>query len=200
MFNLCSIVLTFPLPGPPANSSEAASWRQFWGERSELRRFQSGEVLEVVSWPADRERVLTEVVTSVIARHHKLCVLQRDGGDWAAALLQGDGGAGARALLDRLSPLLYSLELSLKVAGVTALGPGGRGTRLSPHLLQEPGGKTVREEGGVAKISSKTGMAPRFVLIFQSSSFTIKSPGTWSLSTFSSCRSRAGSGRRTRLL
>ena len=130
----------------------------------------------MVSWPADRERVLTEVVTSVIARHHKLCVLQRDGGDWAAALLQGDGGAGARVLLDRLSPLLYSLELSLKVAGVTALGPGGRGTRLSPHLLQEPGGKTVREEGGVAKISSKTGMAPRFVLIFQSSSFTIKSP------------------------
>ena len=116
---------------------------------------------EVVSWPADRDRVLTEVVTCVVARHHKLCSLQSDTGDWPAALLQGDGGAAARSLVDRITPLLYNLELSLKVAGVTALGPGGRSTKVSPDLLQEPGGKTVREENGVAKINSKTGMAPR---------------------------------------
>ena len=115
----------------------------------------------MVSWPADRERVMTEVVTCVVARHHKLCGLQTDTGDWPATILQGDGGAAARALVDRITPVLYSLDLALKVAGVTALGPGGRGTKVSPDLLQEPGGKTVREEGGVAKISSKTGMAPR---------------------------------------
>ena len=115
----------------------------------------------MVSWPADRERVVTEVVTCVVARHHKLCVLQSDTGDWPAAILQGDGGTAARALVDRLTPVLYNLQLSLKVAGVTALGPAARGSRVSPDLLQEPGGKTVREEGGVAKISGKTGMAPR---------------------------------------
>ena len=115
----------------------------------------------MVSWPADRERVVTEMVTCVVARHHKLCVLQADRGDWPAAILQGDGGAAVRSLVDKMTPVLYNLDLSLKVAGVTALGPAGRGTKVSPDLLQEPGGKTVREEGGVAKISSKTGMAPR---------------------------------------
>ena len=116
-----------------------------------------------MSWPADRERVVTEMVTCVVARHHKLCVLHTDTGDWPAAILQGDGGAAARSLVDKMTPLLYNLELSLKVAGVTALGPAGRSTKVSPDLLQEPGGKTVREEGGVAKISSKTGMAPRYI-------------------------------------
>ena len=152
----------------------------------------------MVSWPSDRERVLTELLPAVIARHHKLCLLQGDGADWPAAVLQGDGGAAARELVDRITPLLYSLELSLKVAGVTALGPGGRDSRVSPHLLQQPGGKTVREEGGVAWISSKTGMAPRLLIFPQVSSLLLTSLGTWSPSMFSCCRSRAGSGRKTR--
>ena len=154
----------------------------------------------MVSWPSDRERVLTELLTAVIARHHKLCVLQGEGADWPAAVLQGDGGAGARAVVDRLTPVLYSLPLSLKVAGVTALGPGGRGSRLSPHLLQEPGGKTVREEEGVARINSKTGMAPRLLIFPDVPSLLFSSPDTQSLWKFSCCRSRAGSGRKSRLL
>jgi len=149
--------------GPLATSPEAASWRQFWGERSELRRFQDGEVREVVTWPGDRDRVVTELVIAVVARHHKHCSLERETGGWAGEILQGDGGAGTRSLVDRITPLLYSLDLPLGVAGVTALGPAGRATKVGADLVQEPGGKTVREEGGVAKICAKTGMAPRYL-------------------------------------
>ena len=156
-------VLQQPVSGPLATSSQAAVWREFWGERSELRRFQDGEVREVVSWPGDKERVITELVTAVVARHHKLCQLEREVGGWASEVLQGDGGGATRALLDRLTPVLYSLDMTLKVAGVTALGPAGRGTKVGPDLVQEPGGKTVTEEKGVARISGKTGMAPRYV-------------------------------------
>ena len=151
------------MPGPLATSSEAASWRQFWGERSELRRFKDGEVREVVTWPGHTERVISEVVTAVIARHHKHCRLEGEGGAWPAELLQGDGGAATRSLLDRLTPVLYSLNTTLKVVGVTALGGGARGTKVGIDLVQEPVGKTVREVKGVAKITAKTGMAPRYV-------------------------------------
>ena len=58
--------------GPLANCETAAEFRQFWGERSELRRLQDGEVREVVVWGGDRSSVVTEVVTAVIARHHKV--------------------------------------------------------------------------------------------------------------------------------
>ena len=131
-------MLQQPVSGPLATSSQAAVWRQFWGERSELRRFQDGEVREVVSWPGDKERVITELVTAVVARHHKLCQLEREVGGWASEVLQGDGGGATRALLDRLTPVLYSLDMTLKVAGVTALGPAGRGTKVGPDLVQEP--------------------------------------------------------------
>ena len=36
--------------GPPADSPEAAEFHSFWGERSELRRFQDGSINEAVVW------------------------------------------------------------------------------------------------------------------------------------------------------
>ena len=36
--------------GPPADSPEAAEFGSFWGERSELRRFQDGSINEAVVW------------------------------------------------------------------------------------------------------------------------------------------------------
>jgi len=39
--------------GPPADSSEAPSFRAFWGEKSELRRFKDGSILEAVVWSCD---------------------------------------------------------------------------------------------------------------------------------------------------
>jgi U3 small nucleolar RNA-associated protein 22 len=36
--------------GPPADSPEAAEFHSFWGEKSELRRFQDGSINEAVVW------------------------------------------------------------------------------------------------------------------------------------------------------
>ncbi|XP_013174071.1 PREDICTED: nucleolar protein 6 [Papilio xuthus] len=39
--------------GPPANLPESEEFRSFWGEKSELRRFQDGSITEAVVWEAD---------------------------------------------------------------------------------------------------------------------------------------------------
>ena len=147
--------------GPLANCDTAPAFRQFWGERSELRRFQDGDVRETVVWGEDN--VVTEVVTAVIARHHKGCSLE-ERGRGAEALLTGDGGREGRAVLDQLIPVLYGLEsLPLKIAGVAATGEHGRSSLVTDTSILEVGGKSVKEEHGVAKLTSKTGMAPRSV-------------------------------------
>ena len=110
--------------GPLANCETAADFRQFWGDRSELRRFQDGVVREVVVWGGDN--IVTDVVTAVIARHHKGCSIE-EVGFRAEALIPGDGGRGARKVLDKLTPLLYNLEeIPLKISSVSAIGQHGR--------------------------------------------------------------------------
>ena len=37
--------------GPPADQPDAKGFRSFWGEKSELRRFQDGSINEAVLWP-----------------------------------------------------------------------------------------------------------------------------------------------------
>ncbi|RVE45335.1 hypothetical protein evm_010040 [Chilo suppressalis] len=39
--------------GPPANLPEAEEFRSFWGDKSELRRFQDGSITETCVWEAD---------------------------------------------------------------------------------------------------------------------------------------------------
>ncbi|KAA8592916.1 hypothetical protein FQN60_018371 [Etheostoma spectabile] len=39
--------------GPPADSPKAAEFRQLWGSRSELRRFQDGAITEAVLWDGE---------------------------------------------------------------------------------------------------------------------------------------------------
>ena len=50
--------------------SNAETFRAFWGERSQLRRFQDGVVKEVVVWGDKSEEIIGEVVVAVVARHH----------------------------------------------------------------------------------------------------------------------------------
>jgi len=146
--------------GPLANCETAPSFRQFWGDRSELRRFQDGVVREVVVWGGDN--IVTDVVTAVIARHHKGCSLE-EVGFRAELLIPGDGGAGARKVLDKLTPVLYNLEeIPLKISSVSAVGQHGRSSSVQENEVLDVGGKVVKEEHGVAKLTSKTGMAPKY--------------------------------------
>jgi U3 small nucleolar RNA-associated protein 22 len=58
--------------GPPAESKEeAASFRKFWGEKAELRRFKDGSILESLVWSQkDPERpVIHQIIEYLVGRH-----------------------------------------------------------------------------------------------------------------------------------
>uniref|UniRef100_A0A2R5L987 Nucleolar protein 6 n=1 Tax=Ornithodoros turicata TaxID=34597 RepID=A0A2R5L987_9ACAR len=52
--------------GPPADAPEALEFRNFWGDRSELRRFQDGSILEAVVWNAKLACEQREIVLSIV--------------------------------------------------------------------------------------------------------------------------------------
>uniref|UniRef100_A0A8C3XAI9 Nucleolar protein 6 n=1 Tax=Catagonus wagneri TaxID=51154 RepID=A0A8C3XAI9_9CETA len=59
--------------GPEADQPEAADFRQFWGSRSELRRFRDGAIREAVVWEAaamaQKRLIPHQVVAHLLALH-----------------------------------------------------------------------------------------------------------------------------------
>ncbi|KAF1988268.1 pre-rRNA processing protein Utp22 [Aulographum hederae CBS 113979] len=58
--------------GPTAEEKkEAAAFRQFWGEKAELRRFKDGSILESLVWSTkeSNKSIVEQIVRYVIARH-----------------------------------------------------------------------------------------------------------------------------------
>ncbi|PVD20236.1 hypothetical protein C0Q70_20732 [Pomacea canaliculata] len=61
--------------GPNASSEEAVKFRQFWGEKSELRRFKDGSsIIEAVKWATStslkkRRAVCNHIVSYVLHKH-----------------------------------------------------------------------------------------------------------------------------------
>lgn len=57
--------------GPPAEEDkEAAAFRQFWGEKAELRRFKDGSILECVEWESKLPFQICEEITSYSLKRH----------------------------------------------------------------------------------------------------------------------------------
>eukprot|EP00731_Ephydatia_muelleri_P016799 Em0009g1223a len=59
--------------GPAADSSEASEFRTFWGDKSELRRFQDASINEAVVWNgrsfAERRTICHQVIQHLLKRH-----------------------------------------------------------------------------------------------------------------------------------
>ncbi|KAF1839666.1 Nrap protein [Decorospora gaudefroyi] len=58
--------------GPSAeNKQEAATFRKFWGEKAELRRFKDGSILESVVWPVKDASVsvMEQIVRYIVGKH-----------------------------------------------------------------------------------------------------------------------------------
>ncbi|XP_072288566.1 nucleolar protein 6 [Eucyclogobius newberryi] len=59
--------------GPPADSHKAAEFRQLWGSRSELRRFQDGAITEAVLWDGEticqKRLVPKQIITHLLQLH-----------------------------------------------------------------------------------------------------------------------------------
>ncbi|KAF6126051.1 nucleolar protein 6 [Phyllostomus discolor] len=133
--------------GPEADQPEAADFRQFWGSRSELRRFQDGAIREAVVWEAvsmsQKRLIPQQVVTHLLALHADIpdtCVHYMGG--QLDALIQGlketfstgeESLAAAVRCYDELSRLLWGLEgLPLTVSAVQGAHPVLRYTEVFP--------------------------------------------------------------------
>lgn len=65
MVHLAPVVTHVPGLSWPMSPSQALDFRTFWGEKSELRRFQDGSICEAVVWEADtvcQKRLIPEQI------------------------------------------------------------------------------------------------------------------------------------------
>ncbi|KAM4876616.1 nucleolar protein 6 [Thomomys bottae] len=139
--------------GPEADQAEAADFRQFWGSRSELRRFQDGAIREAVVWEAaslSQKRLIPhQVVTHLLALHANIpdtCIHYVGG--FLDALIRDPketSSTGEEALMvvvrcyDELSRLLWGLEgLPLTVSAVQGAHPVLRYTEVFPPAPVRP--------------------------------------------------------------
>ncbi|CAM8912250.1 unnamed protein product [Rhodiola kirilowii] len=147
--------------GPNAeNKEEVLKFRNFWGEKAELRRFKDGKIAESVVWecePWERHLIIKEITAYILSRH--LSVSEEDTihivDQLDFSLRCGVGGkdpiSSARSLLeafDTLSRCLLSLDnIPLKVSSVLPIDPALRSTSVcppQPHMLATKGGIKLR--------------------------------------------------------
>ncbi|XP_027625610.1 nucleolar protein 6 isoform X2 [Tupaia chinensis] len=139
--------------GPEADQPEAVDFRQFWGPRSELRRFQDGAIREAVVWEAtsmcQKRLIPHQVVSHLLALHADIpdtCV-HYVGGQLDALIQRPKetSSTGEEALAvavrcyDDLSRLLWGLEgLPLTVSAVQGAHPVLRYTEVFPPAPFRP--------------------------------------------------------------
>ncbi|KAK5105823.1 hypothetical protein LTR62_002126 [Meristemomyces frigidus] len=112
--------------GPPAESKEeAASFRKFWGEKAELRRFKDGSISESLVWSVDERGygVLEQVVRFLLGKHFGLVAddqVSFTEADFVSLLRQGARTSGFHELTEAYKQLetdirgLDGLPLSIR--------------------------------------------------------------------------------------
>ncbi|KAK7543513.1 Nrap protein [Phyllosticta citricarpa] len=121
--------------GPSAESKkEAALFRQFWGEKAELRRFKDGSILESLVWSTkdSKASIFEQIVHYVLDRHLGKDVAESTKlfGENFSQLLSGNGQVGHDLFLpfkkafDNLERAIRSLEgMPLSTRHVFAADP-----------------------------------------------------------------------------
>ncbi|XP_048851490.1 nucleolar protein 6 isoform X2 [Brienomyrus brachyistius] len=140
--------------GPPADSAEAVEFRQLWGPRAELRRFQDGAITEAVLWSGSsacqKRLVPREIITHLLQLHADIpesCVRYRGGflDDVIRIECKSNSTGDEESLrivqsYDDLSRKLWQLEgLPLSITSVQAAHPALRYSQVFPpvpHKLQ----------------------------------------------------------------
>ncbi|XP_048255650.1 nucleolar protein 6-like isoform X1 [Haliotis rufescens] len=145
--------------GPPAQAPEAREFRELWGDKSELRRFQDSSICEAVVWMTSsliskRRHVCSKVVKHILNRHadipscnihflsqhlDSLLHLPKPKGDNS---VYGTGEEEHMAIvqsLDQLSKLLHRLDdLPLSVKSVQGVAPVFRFAEVFPAMPAIP--------------------------------------------------------------
>ncbi|XP_031592054.2 nucleolar protein 6 [Oreochromis aureus] len=133
--------------GPPADSPKAAEFRQLWGPRSELRRFQDGDITEAVLWHGEsicqKRLVPKQIITHLLQLHADIpesCVryvgAMVDDVIKTGSEVSGTGEEESLVVVqsyDDLSRKLWRLEgLPLTITAVQGAHPALRYTQVFP--------------------------------------------------------------------
>ncbi|CAK8696286.1 unnamed protein product [Clavelina lepadiformis] len=160
--------------GPSADSEEAKSFREFWGDCSDLRRFKDGSICEAVFWKGEdasaRRNIPLRVCKHILSRH---CNISPSSFSFAATQLDmflsfplkplkngvtiGYNGTGEERsseimlAYNNLCEDLRSLKsLPLSITNLQGISPVLRFTEVIPPSCCQPNGKnptiSVNEE------------------------------------------------------
>lgn len=148
--------------GPAAeNKKEAATFRQFWGEKAELRRFKDGSILESVVWSQKdtAESVIEQIIRYIIKRHIGADVAEKaifavDSFSQlvTAGRIQGQSGTSVfsarMAALASLEKDIRGLEgLPLHIRHINAADPQLRYSFVNVDSMRTPASIIVQFEG-----------------------------------------------------
>lgn len=133
--------------GPSAEEKEGiADFREFWGDRTELRRFKDGSISESLVWSTKSDdHIVDQIIKLLLERHFQIDAQTVDLGLKAAqALLLGDLNiSSGNDIFQRLDNAFQSLStqinqldgLPLSIRSIVAADPA-----LRYALLREPSG------------------------------------------------------------
>ncbi|GLJ36464.1 hypothetical protein SUGI_0732270 [Cryptomeria japonica] len=152
--------------GPSAdNKDESVKFRNFWGDKAQLRRFKDGTIAETAVWECElweKHLIIKKMMEHIFCRHlslssHDFCIIT-DQLDFS--LVQGgkDQIASTSVLLDAfdvLSKRLRTLEgLPLNISSVQPLDSAFRQTSVFPPMPHPLANEKVQKEWSQKLIST----------------------------------------------
>lgn len=131
--------------GPPAEEQkDAARFRQFWGEKAELRRFKDGSILECVAWSSKQTfQICEEIASYALKRHLKILKdeLSSSSADFSSAIislshLDKDAFDAAKKAFQTFETDIRGLDdLPLAIRQLSPVSPYARYASVSPPLF-----------------------------------------------------------------
>ncbi|PIK61546.1 hypothetical protein BSL78_01559 [Apostichopus japonicus] len=117
--------------GPNADSPEAADFKAFWGEKSEMRRFHDGSICEAVLWPGDdlasKRLTCGHVIKFILEK--EVCAPKQSLGTGEEQHLE------VMAAYQELSKYLRQLkDIPLGISSVQGISPVFRHTEVFPPM------------------------------------------------------------------
>ena len=133
--------------GPSADTVESKTFKEFWGEKSAIRRFQDGSIVQAVVWDGktaqERRSILTQITEHMLNRHagiapDKVQELKLESQEIVGrTYYEGDGEEQAQKIIKTFSELSKILrkcsKIPLTINSVLAVSPVLRNTALFPQ-------------------------------------------------------------------
>ncbi|KAH0795924.1 nucleolar protein 6 [Histomonas meleagridis] len=120
--------------GPHPKSKEAIAFREFWGEKSTLRRFQDGALLESLEWGEDP---FNELTLYALQKHFSSDVKVESAPSDVSPLFQLPGHQAnipsPLGAYDELVTTLRSLDLTVGITSTSPISPFLRNTSVFPY-------------------------------------------------------------------